>query len=77
MAKTYNSAEEITRAFKQNGWGNNISFSELTLEEAIKRGHHFAVNGIKKGRKYYKMTNCGNIYDDIGKIALFNVNAKI
>lgn len=70
--KKYATAEEITEGFRASGWSINTLFTELTLAEAREKGYLFAVYGVLKGRKYFKMNN-GNIYDDSGKIAMFNI----
>lgn len=67
----FGTTEEIAKKFIADGWNPNTFFSELTLDEAKEKGYLFAVNGIKKGRNYFKMDATGNIYDDNGKIALF------
>lgn len=74
MKKTIcTTTEEITEKFIKDGWSSNTSFSELTLEEAKEKGYLFAINGISKGRKYFKMNGNGNIYNDTGEIALFKL----
>lgn len=70
--KKYATAEEITEGFRASGWSINTLFTELTLAEARAKGYLFAVYGMLKGQKYFKMNN-GNIYDDSGKIAMFNI----
>lgn len=72
MAK-FENAEEITRFFINDGWGENTTFSELTEKEAKEKGYCFATSGMKKGRKYFVMGVCGNVYDDNGEIAMFNI----
>ena len=72
----YATAEKITKRFIEDGWSANTSFSELTMDEAKKSGYLFAVDGIKKGRKYFKMRRSVNIYNDSGKIALLNLNTE-
>lgn len=69
----YNTAKEITDEFIKDGWSNTTSFSELSLEEARVQGYLFAVIGISRGRKYFRMNNSGNIYNDEGKICMHNV----
>lgn len=69
----FKSVEEITRFFITDGWGENTVFSELSEKEAKEKGYHFAVRGMEKGRKYFVMGVCGNIYDDNGKISMFNI----
>ncbi len=61
MAKFKNVAE-ITKFFINNGWGENTAFYELSEKEAKEKGYHFAISGIEKGRKYFIMGVCGNIY---------------
>lgn len=74
MKKIFETTTAITEEFVRNGWSAKISFSELTLEEAKEKGMHFAISGMSKGRKYFKMKN-GNIYDDTGKLCMFNFNS--
>lgn len=69
----FKNIETITNAFIKNGWGKGTTFTEISLEEAEKEGQTFAVNGIKKGRKYFRMGISGNIYDDNGEIAAYNI----
>ncbi len=71
--RKFNNAQEIATFFINDGWGENTTFSELSEKEAQEKGYHFAVDGIKRRRKYFVMGICGNIYDDNGKIAMFNI----
>ena len=71
MKKKFNSSQEITEYFIKNGWTKDTSFSELTLEEAEKRGYYFAIRGLKKGHKFFIMNICENIYDEYGQLKLF------
>lgn len=72
MAK-FNNAKEITRFFINDGWGENTTSLELSKKEAEEKGYYFALGGMEKGRKYFIMGACGNIYDDNGKIVMFNI----
>ena len=65
--------EQITKKFIEGGWNKNISFKELSLKEAEEAGYTFAITGINKGRKYFIMNICGNIYDDKGKLVMYNI----
>ena len=69
-------AEEIKKKFIDDGWSKDISFYELTLEEAKEKGYLFAVDGINKGQKFFVMNGNGNIYKNNGEIACFNIPAK-
>lgn len=69
--------EQIREKFIKDGWNKNISFEELSLKVAKEEGYLFAVNEITKGKKYFKMKVSGNIYNDKGKIALFNVSPML
>jgi hypothetical protein len=72
----FNNAKQIRDNFVRNGWDESVSFDELSLKEAIEKGYTFAVSGIKNGKKYFKMNVCGNIYDDKGKVVIFNVRCN-
>jgi hypothetical protein len=69
----FSTAEQITDHFIKDGWSKSTSFTELSLKEAEEKGYHFAINGINNGRKYFKMNVSENIYNDNGKIALYNI----
>lgn len=69
-------AEEMTKKFLKDGWGPNTSFSELTLDEAKEKGLRFVIEGINKGRKFFRMNVCNNIYDDTGKLVSFDLKAS-
>lgn len=71
--KKYNTAKEITDAFRADGWSDNTSLHELTLEEAEEKGLSFAIYEIPCGEKYYVMDEIGNVYDDAGKIIYYNI----
>lgn len=64
--------EKMKEIFENDGW-NNVNFTEVTAEE---KGLLFAVLGIEKGKKYFRMIGSGNIYDESGEIAMYNVSAK-
>lgn len=72
----FSTVEEITNAFVKDGWSKDASFTELSLEEAKEKGHLFAIERIKKGRKHFKMNVSGNIFDDNGKVVLYNVPCR-
>lgn len=69
--------EQIREKFLKDGWNENTSFEELSLKEAEKEGYLFAINEIAKGKKYFKMKVSGNIYDDKGEIALYNIKPRL
>ncbi len=73
MSKTFETSEEITKAFVKNGWSKDTAFSELTVKEAEEKGYLFAISGMAKGHKFFKMNECGNIYNDKGEICCFNI----
>lgn len=50
-----------------------VEYDTKEEAEAKEKGYLFAINGISKGRKYFKMNVNGNIYNDHGEIALFNL----
>ena len=69
----FKTTKQITEKFIKDGWNKNVSFKEVKLKEAEEKGLLFAIKGIEKGRKYFKMNICNNIYDDKGKIVLYNI----
>ncbi len=73
---TFKTVEQITNKFIKDGWSKNTSFEELSLEEANKHGS-WMVNEIKKGKKYFKMNISNNIFNDKGKIVLYDIPIKI
>jgi Zn/Cd-binding protein ZinT len=73
MAK-YNNAEEITKAFIEDGWGEDTKFKVLTYAEAEKRGVKFLFQDREcKGHQYYIQNVSENIYDDNGKLVIFGL----
>ena len=68
--------EEMKKKFVNDGWSKDISFSELTLEEAKEKGYLFAIDGINNGQKFFVMNGNGNIYKSDGEIACFNIPVK-
>lgn len=74
--KKFTSTEQIREKFIKDGWDKDTSFKELSLEEAKEKGYLFAINGIIKGKKYFKMNVSGNIYDNTGKIVYYNIALK-
>jgi hypothetical protein len=69
----FKTIEQITSKFIQDGWSKNISFKELEIKEAEEKGLLFAIEGIKKGRKYFIKNDSNNIYDDRGKVVWYNI----
>lgn len=72
----FNNIEEIRKAFINDGWSKDTIFTELTLNAAEKEGLLFAIDGIKKGKKYFRMNISGNIYDNNGEIVFYNIPVK-
>lgn len=68
-------AEKMKELFENEGW-NNVNFEEITKKEAEEKGLFFAILGIKKGKKYFRMVGNGNIYNEHGEIAMFNIGVK-
>lgn len=60
----YKNVMEITKGFIKAGW-NNPTFEEVP-------GPPFTVT---KSYKYFRMLETGNIFDDNGKIAFYNIPA--
>ena len=72
--KIFKNANEISNAFQLNGWDEDTTFEEITMEEAEIRGLIFAVNEIRAGRKIFKMNGCGNIYSQTGDLLMYNIS---
>lgn len=72
----FSTVEQITNKFIKDGWNNKTSFTELTLKEAEEKGYLFAINEITKGRKYFKMNVSNNIFNDNGKIVMYNIPCR-
>lgn len=74
MKKRFTTVQEIAEDFIKKGWSKNITFTEVTLEEAEAKGFCYnMISVIKSGRKYFKMNVSGDIYDDTGKLVYFDV----
>jgi len=69
----YRTASEIEVAFIKDGWSPNTKFELLTDRDADGIGCHSIVAAMNRGRKFFRMTANGNIYDDQGKIVIFNI----
>lgn len=69
----FTNVEQIREKFIKDGWNKNTSFVELSLEEAKEKGYLFAISGIAKGKKYFKMNVSGNIYNNKGKVLIYNI----
>lgn len=72
--KIFENANEISNAFQLNGWNEDTTFEEVTMEEAEIRGLLFAVSEIKAGRKIFKMNATGNIYNQSGDLLMYNIS---
>lgn len=71
--RIYENTEEIAKEFRKNGWEEDTTFTEVTMEEAVIRGLLFAVSDIKAGRKIFKMNETGNIYNQSGDLLMYNI----
>ena len=69
----FKNAEEIAKSFIKKGWGKDTSFSELSIEEAEKIGNTNIISGMKKGKKYFKMNICKDIYDENCELIMFDM----
>ncbi len=72
--RIYENTEEIAKEFRKNGWEEDTTFTEVTMEEAVIRGLLFAVSEIKAGRKIFKMNGTGNIYNQSGDLLMYNIS---
>lgn len=70
MSKKYTSIDEITKDFIRQGW-NNPTFKELEKNDEY---YDVFQPKILKGNKYFVMIETGNVFDDRGKIAMYNID---
>lgn len=75
-AEQHITAEMMSDKFRKDGWNEEVSFTELTLEDAEKIGCTSMIGRIQKGHKYFRMAVCGNIYDQEGRIVLYDIVPK-
>lgn len=71
--RKFSNVNEIREHFLKTGWCKEISFYELTAEEASAKGYLFACHGIQVGRKYFVMNGSENVYNEYGDIACFHI----
>ena len=69
----FSNVEEIKAYFVGDGWNKDISFHELTVGEAMEKGYSFAVSKILQNQKFFVMNDTGNVFDENGKIVVFNI----
>lgn len=64
----FNNCEEIKEHFIKSGWNKDINFEEIGIEDT-------GVIPLEKykNKRYFKMKNTGNIFDENGKIFLYNI----
>lgn len=62
--------ETLREDFICNGWSGNIDFTEVTLEEAQKKGWTHIESEMKNGKSFFRMDGTINIYDENGKLAM-------
>ena len=65
--------EKMAEKFRKDGWSQNVSFTEMTLEDAKEIGCFSIEERIRKGFKYFKMVSSGNIYDHCGNVVMYNL----
>ena len=68
----YNNVEEITKAFIKKGW-KDPKFREMTEDED---GCLAVADGLKEGKKFFRMLSTGNVYDEHGEVFYFNIPVK-
>lgn len=71
----YNTAEQIRAAFVKDGWSSDTEFSELTMQEAREIGCYSIIRDMEREKKFFRMTVTGNIFDNCGKIVIYNIPA--
>lgn len=69
----FNTVNEIKQHLVRNGWSDDISLQEISLEEAKNKGYLFAIDDVSKGKKYFKMDISEDIYNDKGEVVLYAI----
>ncbi len=69
--KIYKNAEEIRAGFIKDGW-KDPRFTELTETEARNKGYIW----FRNDHKYFVMAASGNIFDERGKIVIYNIQPR-
>ena len=70
-------SEEFKKLFLSKGWkGGDISFHEVTIEEAKNEGLLDVYYGIiDKKKQFFRMNENGNIYDTKCNVIIYNLKA--
>lgn len=69
--KRCHTAEEMTAMFVRDGWSADTTFVEA--DESSVHGCTSLIDSIRRGKKYFVQGVTGNVYDECGKIALYNI----
>ena len=69
----YGSVEEITKAFIRKGWSKDTKFAKASAEDI---NRIYGCITPDKKRNYFVMDVTGNVFDDNGKVALYNLGNK-
>ena len=72
--RKFNNVEEITEGFINDGW-SNVTFSMVSKDESKSIGL-WIVSKIEQGQKFFKMNETGNIFDEFGRIKVYDVSVK-
>jgi len=71
--KKFSTVEEMKSHFISKGWTEGISFRVVLAAEAKGHGWAFMIPEIQNGRKYFILNDTGDVYDDSGKIVMYNL----
>lgn len=69
----FSTVEEIKAYFVGAGWNKDISFHELSVDEAKEKGCYLAVSDMLQNKKYFVMNDTGTIYNEKGKAEVYNI----
>lgn len=76
MAKNkFQTVEEIRADFIKNGWSPDTNFTEVTIQDAEAKGFLAIAADIRNGEKYFQMNGSGNIFDNKGEVAYYNIKS--
>ena len=71
-------SEEFKKLFLSKGWrGGDVSFHEVTIEEAKNEGLlDVYYEMIENDKQFFRSNENGNIYDTKANVVMYNIKAR-